>query len=126
MKILVVEDDECQLECLEAKLAAQGHEVRVAPDGDIALARWNKHYPFDLVITDFQCGGKAIPDGLALIRAIRLLDPDQHFIMQTGERNLLVPLGVKLIHKPYPIHRRLRLMKVPVEPLLPFNPAESR
>jgi len=30
-----------------------------------------------------------------------------------------VPHEVKLIHKPYPLHRLLRLMNMPVEPLLP-------
>ncbi len=120
MKLLLVEDDEAQLEWLETKLSGHGHDIHTAQDGDLAVAAYLISRPFDLVITDYQYPGKAIPDGLALIRAVRFLDPQQHFVMQTGERNLLVPHGVKLIHKPYPLHRLLRLMDVPVEPLLPL------
>ena len=116
MKILVVEDDVLQSSWLEAKLADRGHCVRVASDGDTALARWKKHSPFDIVITDFRYPGKTIRNGLDLIAAVRSIDPLQAFVVQTAERNLTAPFGVKVLSKPYPIQRLLRLIKVPVHP----------
>jgi CheY-like chemotaxis protein len=74
MKILVVEDDEAQLLWLRRSLNDAGHEVRSMHDGDLGLATYKKFLPFDVVITDYCYPGKAIPDGPALIRAIRHLD----------------------------------------------------
>jgi DNA-binding NtrC family response regulator len=113
MRLFVVEDDQAQLAWLEAKLAARGHYVRVASDCDTALSRWEKHSPFDFVITDFRFMlGRNIENGLDLIAAIRSIDPHQEFVIQTSERNLAAPFGVKVMQKPYPIQRLLRLMKM--------------
>ncbi len=80
MKILMVEDDEAQLLWLRKSLSDAGHEVRSVHDGDLGLAMYKKFLPFDVVITDYCYPRKAIPDGLALIRAIRALDPQQLII----------------------------------------------
>jgi DNA-binding NtrC family response regulator len=122
MKLLVVEDDEAQLSWLEANLADRGHCVRVASDGDTALARWNKYSPFDVVITDYRFPGETIRSGLDLIAAVRSIDPLQAFVIQTSERNLAAPFGVRLIHKPYRFHRLLKLLKTPTQPSLNLQP----
>ena len=115
----MVEDDLLQSSWLETSLTERGHEVHCAYEGDDALRVW-KFYRPDLVITDYRYPGKTIRNGLDLIRAVRSIDPLQAFVIQTYERNLAAPFGVKVLRKPYPIQRLLRLMKMPVESLLPF------
>jgi CheY-like chemotaxis protein len=121
MKILVIEDDEAQLLWLTKSLNKAGHEVRSAQDGDWALKMYRSSGPFDAVVTDYRYPGKTIRNGLDLIAAVRRIDSLQTFVLQTSERNLAVPFGVKLLHKPYPIHRLLKLLKTPAHP-----PIESR
>jgi two-component system response regulator VicR len=119
MRILVVEDDVLQSSWLERSLSEHGHEIHCAYDGDDALRAW-KFYRPDLVITDYRYPGKTIRNGLELVAAVRSIDPLQAFVIQTSERNLAAQFGVRVLWKPYSIHRLLRLMKMPVEPLLPL------
>ncbi len=117
MKILVVEDDILQSSWLERSLGEAGHEIHCASDGDDALRAWKLHHP-DVVVTDYRYPGRIVRNGLELVAAVRSIDPLQAFVIQTSERNLAAPFGVKVLRKPYPIQRLLRLMKMPVEPLL--------
>jgi hypothetical protein len=55
--------------------------------------------------------GSKITNGLDLVREIHSVDPSQRIIVQSGEWNLIVPPGVKLLRKPYPFHRLVRTMK---------------
>ena len=120
MKILVVEDDLLQSSWLENSLNDCGYEARCAYEGDDALCMWKLYCP-DLVITDYRYPGKTIRNGLDLIAAVWSIDPLQAFVMQTAEKNLAVPFGVRVIWKPYPLHRLLRLIKVSSSPLLSFH-----
>lgn len=121
MKILVVEDDAALLDWLATGLSERGYEVHVAHDGDEGFATWKIHRPFDLVITDYRYPGTTIRNGLELINAIRAIDPFQRFIIQTAETNLTALLGVPLLRKPYRFHRLFKLIKTPVQPLLPLS-----
>ena len=118
MKLLFCEDDDAQLRWLEkCFLSIDGYDTHSAQSADEAWAVYQKHRPFDVVITDFQCGGRVVRDGVELIRAIRKLDPQQACIIQTSERELLIP-GIPQLHKPYPIGKLIRMLRLPVQPLL--------
>ena len=52
-RILVVEDDEILCELILRNLEVRGHEVRVAEDGQTALA-YLRTTPFDLIILDIN------------------------------------------------------------------------
>jgi len=118
MKLLFCEDDDAQLRWLEkCFLSIDGYDTHSAQSADEAWAVYQKNRPFNVVITDFQCGGKVVRDGVELIRAIRKLDPQQACIIQTSERELLLP-GVPQLHKPFPIGKLIRMLRLPVQPLL--------
>ena len=118
MRILVAEDDEAQLQWLHRKLTGHGHNVCTATEGDEALDMYERNRPFDMVVTDFRFPGKGIGNGFDLIASIQAIDPLQSFIIQTSETNLVAPLGVPLIRRPYPIQRLLRLIERSAQPSL--------
>ena len=66
-RILVVEDEEVLAELLEYNLRMEGFVVRVATDGDEALARLEEEPP-DLVILDWMLPGTS---GIEICRQIR-------------------------------------------------------
>lgn len=55
-RVLLVEDDETIARAVRDRLAAEGFEVRVAGDGETALAEYGRAEP-DLVILDRCCRG---------------------------------------------------------------------
>ena len=69
-RVLVVEDDAHIAEGLRLNLSLQGYEVRIAPDGMIALRDWREWKP-DLIVLDIM-----LPeiDGVSVLRNIRLED----------------------------------------------------
>ena len=66
-RILVVEDDPRLAATLDRVLAAEGHDVEVAGDGNEALRRARER-PFDLVVLDVMLPGL---DGIAVCRRLR-------------------------------------------------------
>src|SRR5437868_13976659 len=70
-RILVVEDDSRLAATLERVLAAEGHDVEVAGDGNDALRR-ARGRPFDLVVLDIMLPGL---DGIAVCRRLRAGGP---------------------------------------------------
>jgi DNA-binding response OmpR family regulator len=69
-KILVVDDEAALVEAVQARLASEGYEVRVAGDGPGALAAVEADRP-DLVILDLMLPGM---DGLEVCREIQRRD----------------------------------------------------
>ena len=66
-RILVVEDDPPLAATVERVLAAEGHDVQIAPDGNEAL-RLTRARPFDLVVLDVMLPGL---DGVSVCRRLR-------------------------------------------------------
>lgn len=78
MRIMIVDDDEIALKCLEHALQPAGHEIVWARDGDEAWGLLRKD-PCRMVISDWVMPGM---DGLTLCRKIRELKlPQYTYIM---------------------------------------------
>jgi chemotaxis protein histidine kinase CheA/CheY-like chemotaxis protein len=67
LSLLLAEDSLATREVLRVLLEREGYEVRVAGDGEEALARLSESVP-DVVVSDFNMPRR---DGLSLVRAIR-------------------------------------------------------
>jgi DNA-binding response OmpR family regulator len=67
VRLLVVDDNPLNLELFEGALADDGHEVVVASDGEVGLARALAE-PFDVVLLDVQLPGR---NGMELCRELR-------------------------------------------------------
>ena len=120
MRILLCDDDDCQLRFLEG-IFVQDHHVHSTSHGDEALEAYKRFGPWDWIITDYLFGeGEVIKNGLYLVKAIRKLDPQQQIIVQTSEESLPMPFGVKFLHKPFLPRTLLRMLREPVRPLLPL------
>src|SRR2546428_13433843 len=70
-RVLVVEDDPRLASTLDRVLAAEGHDVEVAVDGNDALHRARER-PFDLVVLDIMLPGL---DGISVCRRLRSTRP---------------------------------------------------
>ena len=115
MRILLVDDDDAQIHFLEkCFISVDGYDTYSAMNGREALEIYKAHGPFEVVVTDFQMPHMT---GVELIHAIRKINPDQHCILQSSERGILVP-GVPQLRKPYLLRSLLRLLRHPVQPLL--------
>jgi CheY-like chemotaxis protein len=114
LRILIADDDPIQQHFLERVLIGAGHDVCTADDGRHALAIYRTHPPFDCVVSDLEM---PLMTGLELFEAIRKINPDQHFILQTSESRRLLPVQ---LHKPYSPKALLRALRAPVQPLLPL------
>jgi CheY-like chemotaxis protein len=66
-RVLLVDDDAIAREVTAAQLAARGHAVTVAADGEAALAAAARA-TFDLILLDIRLGGD--PDGIAVARRL--------------------------------------------------------
>ena len=91
-RVLVVEDDSVMAEVVERYLRRDGHDVRVASDGELALTAYRDFQP-ELVVLDLMLPGV---DGLEVCRRIRA-GSDTPIIMLTarvGEVDRLVGFGV--------------------------------
>ncbi len=79
-RILVVDDDEVTLRLLKEVLEKEGYEIQLAPSGEEA-AQLLKKKAFPIVISDIQMLGM---DGLGVLKAAKLKDPDTAVILMTG------------------------------------------
>jgi CheY-like chemotaxis protein len=80
-RILVVDDDEFERTLSRTILEDAGHEVRFAPNGEVALRIFKGGQKIDLVITDLSMPNV---DGHQLIQELRSLDPQVRVIVISG------------------------------------------
>ncbi len=78
--VLVVDDEEANRLTLERILVREGLDVRHAADGRTALRRLREDPPA-VLLTDLKMPGM---DGIELMRAARLIDPDLEVIVMTA------------------------------------------
>ena len=79
-RILIADDHDALRRGLVRGLAAAGHEVEEAPNGNAAIERLHDNY-FDVVLTDLKMGGS---DGLDVLRTARALHPTTAVILMTA------------------------------------------
>ena len=79
-KILVVDDVDTIARVYARFLERQGHEVRIAFNGEEAIQEWEKFKP-DLIISDIRMPKMS---GFELANAIRKKNPGQKIILMTG------------------------------------------
>jgi len=78
--ILVVDDDRGMREFLEIMLTQEGHGVRCADDGKMALDLCNRH-KFDLAITDLKMPKV---DGIDFLKGVKEISPETMVILITA------------------------------------------
>ncbi|HXJ20298.1 MAG TPA: sigma-54 dependent transcriptional regulator [Polyangia bacterium] len=83
-RVLVVDDEEGVRSFLADALAASGHDVTQAADGETALARLAER-AFHLVITDLRMPGL---DGLAVVKTVRRDHPETEVIVLTAHGSI--------------------------------------
>jgi DNA-binding response OmpR family regulator len=93
-KILLVEDEKHLAFTLSYNLEAEGYEVKVAENGELALRRYQQEGPFDLIILDIM-----LPeiDGFEVARRIRAIDKTTGILMLTAratENDILSGLAI--------------------------------
>ena len=88
-RILVVDDQPMVCESIRLMLAADGHAVETALNGQAALDLFKKGR-FDLTVVDYE-----LPDmnGAELSAAIKALDPKQRILMITAYAEMLASSG---------------------------------
>jgi CheY-like chemotaxis protein len=118
--VLVVDDEPPIREALVRTLTANGYRAYTAEDGSDALALYfQRRSEISLVITDIAM---AQMDGVALVRALRKLDPKVRVIVSSGhfqKENIVVleGLGVKsFLDKPYTADKLLRAVGTALSP----------
>ncbi len=120
-QILVVDDEAAIREALVGTLAAHGYRAYTAEDGTDALALYfQRRDEIAVVLTDLAMGQM---DGIALVRALRKIDPAVRVIASSGhfqKENMAVlnGLGVKVfLEKPYTADKLLRALRAVLEPV---------
>ena len=79
-KILIAEDEEALRSQVARALVAEGHAVKVAPDGAEALEALGRE-PFDLLLADIKM---PVMDGIALALTAARDFPDVMILLMTG------------------------------------------
>jgi two-component system, NtrC family, response regulator HydG len=113
MKILVIDDDGCQLQWCSSNLEKRGYEVETAFSGEHGLHIYQTRDPWEFVLSDYLfVPSRRIRNGLDLVREIRAINPDQRIAIHTSAEDLqaLVPV----LRKPYPFEKLLRLFRQPL------------
>ena len=125
--ILVVDDEAPIREALVQTLQDHGYRAFTAEDGSDALALYaHRRGEFKLVLTDLAM---AQMDGVALVRALRKMDPNVKVIVSSGHMQpehtvVLEKLGVKhFLDKPYTASKLLRLIHSALGVETPAPPA---
>ena len=100
-RVLIAEDEPLLLMTFVMEMEEAGWEVVEATSGDHALELWERHKPFDLLLTDIRMPGKT--DGWSLAEHLRRSDPGLPVIYASGfseELPRLVSGGI-FIPKPF-------------------------
>jgi len=84
--ILVVDDEADIRELVAGILQDEGYGVRTAADAEAALAAFKARKPNLLVLDIWMAGGGL--DGLELLDAVKVLDPDMPVVMISGHGNI--------------------------------------
>jgi len=74
LSILVVEDNAINLRLITAALSRAGHLVDSAPDGSVALLKFDQNY-YDVILMDIMM---PIMDGLTATREIRKIEQQRN------------------------------------------------
>ncbi len=83
--VLIIDDEPNIRRMVGALLAAEGYEVRDAPDGGSGLARATESEP-DVVLLDLMMPGEM--DGMATLARVRETHPDVPVVMMSGRAGL--------------------------------------
>ena len=83
-RVLIADDAEAIREMLGAFLANMGYHTDLASDGQSAIDLFTAH-PYDVLICDLQMPHG---DGLAVLTAVKALDPNAQVIILTGHATL--------------------------------------
>ncbi len=74
LSILVVEDNAINLRLITAALLRAGHRVDSAPDGSVALVKFNQN-KYDVILMDIMM---PVMDGLTATKEIRKIEKEQN------------------------------------------------
>jgi CheY-like chemotaxis protein len=74
LSILVVEDNTINLRLITAALVRAGHKVDSAPDGSVALVKYDQN-SYDVILMDIMM---PVMDGLTATREIRRLEKEKN------------------------------------------------
>ena len=80
-RILLSDDDAMVRDLFERVLAAGGHRVFIAQDGQEALAWAETSGPFDVLVTDVHMPGI---DGITLAKALTAKQPGLKILLMSG------------------------------------------
>ena len=83
--ILIIDDEPNIRRMVGAVLAAEGYEVREAPDGPAGIAAAAEQEP-DAILLDLMMPGD--PNGLGVLMALRAQSPDVPVVMMSGKAGL--------------------------------------
>ncbi|WP_221795223.1 sigma-54-dependent transcriptional regulator [Oceanobacter mangrovi] len=113
IEVLVVDDEDSVRKALSQTLVIEGFEVITAPNGKEALACIRADWS-GVVITDINM---PVMDGMALMREIRLIDPDLPIIMLTGHGDVSIAVeamrngAYDFLEKPFPTEQLLETVQ---------------
>ncbi|TFW05173.1 hybrid sensor histidine kinase/response regulator [Oxalobacteraceae bacterium OM1] len=112
-RVLLVEDDALVREAVVPALQAAGFVVRVAENGEQALAMLRADSAVDAVFSDIVMPGAV--SGQALAAAVLRQFPGIRVVLTTGyaDQSVLLP-GVQLLAKPYAIEQVIAALATPV------------
>ena len=115
LDILIVDDERDIRELVAGVLSDEGYDCRTAADSDAALAAVDEKRP-SLVLLDVWLHGSAM-DGLEVLDAIKLREPDLPVIIFSGHGNIDTAVSavsrgaVDFIEKPFEAERLLHLVE---------------
>jgi len=119
-RILVMDDDEMIRNVAEKLLAALGHTVALANNGEAAIEAYraarDSGRPFDIVILDLTVRGGM--GGAETMRKLRAIDPDVKAIASSGYSDDAAPSGYReqgftgFLKKPYTIKELQDILRV--------------
>lgn len=110
--LLIVDDQDMVRQTLRLALEAQGHDVRVAWDGEEAL-RLYREAPADIVVTDLVMPNK---EGIETICELRRWAPDAKIIAMSGSGwvdflDIALKLGADhVLRKPFDMRKLVALV----------------